>query len=76
MSASIPVIAWGVVLASLVVLPLAFRAFWMSAVVRHEWTSTSSLIFLAGMAGGLPSALSNLVAPQHRPGPESDRHHT
>jgi len=57
--------AWGVVLASLVVLPLAFSAFWTSAVVRREWTSTSSLIFLAGMVGGLPTALSNLVSPQH-----------
>jgi O-antigen ligase len=63
-SASIPVMAWGVLLASIVVLPLAVRTLWMSGVVRHEWTSTSSLIFLAGMVGGLPTALSNLVAPR------------
>ena len=63
MSVPIEVLALGVALASLLVLPWAGRAFWESAVIRREWTSTSSLIFLAGMVGGLPTALSNLLAP-------------
>jgi hypothetical protein len=53
-----------VAVASLLVLPFAVRAFWASAVVGREWTSTSTLIFLAGMVGGLPTALSNLIAPR------------
>jgi hypothetical protein len=64
MSVPIPILALAVALASLLVLPFVFRAFWASAVIRREWTSTSSLIFLCGMVGGLPTALSNLVAPR------------
>jgi O-antigen ligase len=64
MSVPIPILALAVVAASLLVFPFAARAFWASAIVRREWTSTSSLIFLCGMVGGLPTALSNLVSPR------------
>ena len=63
MSVPIPVLAIVVAVASLLVLPFAARAFWSSAVVHGEWTSTSSLIFLSGMVGGLATSLSNLIAP-------------
>jgi hypothetical protein len=60
----VPVLALVVVVASLLVLPFAARAFWVTAVVHRGWTSTSSLILLSGMVGGLPVAVSNLIAPQ------------
>jgi hypothetical protein len=60
----IAVLALIVVGSSLLVLPFAARAFWASAIVHREWTTTSSLIFLSGMVGGLPTALSNLIDPR------------
>lgn len=52
----------GTALASLLVLPVVLRLLFR-AVREKLWTSTTSLVVLAGLVGGLPTAVSNIVSP-------------
>jgi hypothetical protein len=61
---TIETVARGVVVMTVLVLPFVIHAVRAEAAHGRIWTSTSSLVFLSGLVGGLPTALSNLVAPQ------------
>jgi hypothetical protein len=51
-----------VAVTSVLMLPVAWRA--MRAAIEHrDWDATSTLVFLAGLVGNLPTALSSLVSP-------------
>jgi hypothetical protein len=51
---------------SVSLLPVAGRALRTATRVHRDWDATSSLVFFAGLADNLPTALSNLVSPSHK----------
>jgi hypothetical protein len=56
------VLALLIAVTSILMLPVAGHA--LRTVIAHrDWNATSTLVFLAGLAGNLPTALSNLVSP-------------
>jgi hypothetical protein len=52
-----------VVAISALMLPVTWRALRTATIVHRDWDSTSTLVFFAGLAGNLPTALSQLVSP-------------
>src|SRR5947208_7938564 len=60
------VLALLVAVTSALLLPVAWRALRTATIAHRDWDATSTLVFFAGLAGNLPTALSNLVSPSQQ----------